>query len=250
MTPLQLATKYGYDEIAVLLIESTSVEDLFSQTKGPNNILAWICKSKVEKLSLVQLIIEKLQSDKKVYRKYLKTVFTQLDANNQPLLHSCIENNHLRITEYFLKNDNIDKFILDGNQGSMPIHVAAKKGYLEMLELLEKHHAVSEAQNNSLGSPVHVAAHYNHKQFLIRLLANQSIERLTTLNKSLMTPLFVAIKSKSQRCVEKLLALHACDLGLLKDTKGNTVLHACAQYANAEAFNFFLKKISNEGKEV
>lgn len=205
---------------------------------------------------MLELVIEKLQSNPKMSHRYLKTVFSELDANNQPLLHSAIENNHLNITEYLLLNENVDKFIRDGNSGNMPIHVAAKKGYLEMLKLLEKYNAVCDAQNNSIGSPVHIAAYYNNEKFMTSLLTNQADssetlkEKLATLNKSLMTPLFVAIKSKSQRCVERLLSLYAGDLSGLKDTKGNTVFHACAQYGNVDSFNFFLRKIANKGTVI
>lgn len=240
MTPLQMACRNVYTNLAKLFIENTNPSELLSQLSGPNGVLISICKHKTEEFKLFKLIVDKLRdSHKSGYKKsFLKSILKQEDANGASILHVAIVNNHVNIVEYLLSHFIID--LTDRNANS-PIHLVAQTGSIEMLNLLKKYNRVDCLKNN-VNTPFHVAAYYNNYEFIELLATNNKDLKVQSLNKDGNTPLFVAVKAKSYKCVETLFKLSGGSTSFI-GLNGDSVYHVCAEFGNNKSFKFFLKQI-------
>ena len=226
---MQIACKYGYEEIGKLLIEKMDSISLFNSIMSDikiNLLLHLICRYKTEKYLLFKSILEKFER----HDNSLDQILAKEDNNRQTVLHIAIENNHLNIIELLFKDYNINKNMREGITGNLAIHVAAKNGSIEMLKLLHNFNAVSFRQNSHLENALHIAATNNKHKFIKEFLKHEkaaisnadsnptdayipcaclcSSDYVTcaeTKNAKQYTPLFTAIASLNQKCVQELL---------------------------------------------
>ena len=108
---------------------------------------------------------------------------------------------------------------------------------MKLFNILEKHQAVSSAQNNKLDTPLHIAAHFNNVDFLVKYLALESsgliasaTPSIQTVNKAFFTPLQVAIAQNNQKCFDKLVRDPNAKMSV-KASSGS-VYHVCAEAGN------------------
>jgi len=193
MTSFSLACKHGYDDIALLILNRTNIESLISV---PNDCLPLhlICKFKEEKLELVKSILNKLNSQKRLsniltacyynnniinedenFNIYVNEAVKLLDNNGETIFSFLIENNHLNIIEFVLKEYNQYVVDLVDRNNNCIIHLAAKSGTTEILKLLIKYNAFSTKVNSNGENALHIAAANNKFNFIREYLINEKI---------------------------------------------------------------------------
>jgi ankyrin repeat protein len=269
MTPFSIACKYGYDDIALQILNRTNIENIISV---PNDCLPlhFICKFKEEKLELVKSIMNKLNSQKRLsniltacyynneiinedenFNIYVNEAIKLLDNNGETIFSYLIENNHLNIIEFILKEFNQYVVDLIDKNNNYVIHLAAKSGTADILKLLVKYNLFSAKTNSNGENALHIAAANNKFNFIKDYLiceknimnkeasekdnkvddniAKISLASVNCLNKNGQTPLFVAINAGNLKCVEALTNSNDLDL-TLTDSKGNSIYHVCLNY--------------------
>ena len=164
-TPLHLACRKGDEDIALLLIERLSVTKIVNLilndfTNGTGLPLHLVCKNKNEKYLLVKNYLKKIS-----HETQLNKCLHLEDESKQSILHISIENNHLNIVEMLFREYHMSNELRDSLNGNLPIHCCAMSGSIEMLNLLQKHDAVSFHTNNSLQNALHIAAHHGRRKF-------------------------------------------------------------------------------------
>ena len=105
-----------------------------------------------------------------------------------------------------------------------PLHLAAFKGYKDVVELLLANKAEVNAKDNNGQTPLHVAALKGHKDVAELLLANKA--EVNAKDNNGETPLHLAALSGHKDVVELLLANKA-EVNA-KDNDGQTPLHVAA----------------------
>ncbi len=264
MTPFSLACKNGYDDIALLILNRTNIESLINV---PNDCLPLhlICKFKEEKLELVNHIMNKLNSQKRLsniltacyynndiineddnFNIYVNEAVKLLDNNGETIFSLLIENNHLNIIEYILKEFNQYVIDLVDKNNNYIIHLAAKSGTTDILKLLIKYNAFSTKVNSNGENALHIAAISNKFNFIKEYLIHEKILRskeaeekdgnddekksklsiasVNCLNKNGLTPMFVAINAGNLKCVDAITSSNDLDL-TIRDSKGNSIYH-------------------------
>jgi ankyrin repeat protein len=116
---------------------------------------------------------------------------------------------------------------------------------MKLFNILEKHQAVSSAQNNKLDTPLHIAAHFNNVDFLVKYLALESsgliasaTPSIQTVNKAFFTPLQVAIAQNNQKCFDKL--VRDANAKMFAKASSGSVYHVCAEYSNVVGLKYLL----------
>lgn len=269
MAPFSIACKYGYDDIALQILNRTNIENIISV---PNDCLPlhFSCKFKEEKLELVKSILNKLNSQKRLsniltacyynnqiinedenFNIYVNEAIKLLDNNGETILSYLIENNHLNIIEFILKEFNQYVVDLIDKNNNYVIHLAAKSGTADILKLLVKYNLFSARTNSNGENALHIAAANNKfnfiKDYLIcekNIMNKESSEKdnevddnilkvslssVNCLNKNGQTPLFVAINAGNLKCVDALTNSNDLDL-TLTDSKGNSIYHVCLNF--------------------
>ena len=156
LTPLEIACKNGYDEIGLILLEKTDIDTL-------ENSIYLICSFREEKLNFVEQIFDKLKNSSE---QKIPTIFKNLD-----IFETLILNNHLNIIEFVLKE--FGSYLIDrvDNNGNQLVHLAAKNGSTDLLNICIMHNAVSLKTNLNNDNALHIAAINNRfnliKDFLI-----------------------------------------------------------------------------------
>lgn len=116
MTALQHSAKGETDKITCTLVDYTEPEQLVKPSIA-NFVLHSLCKNKIEKLNIIELILKKLKnaSGKKGGKNYLLIAMKAVDANQATLMHIAVEYNHSKIVESLLKNFDGDCKASDSN---------------------------------------------------------------------------------------------------------------------------------------
>jgi ankyrin repeat protein len=278
MTALDISCKYGFHDIATVLVDKAKIETLLNPNKE-GSPLYLACKNKKENLAIVKKILDRLKNEQEALNDdsihYANDILKKLD-NNQTVLSISINNNHLNIVELLLKEHFKCITSIEDKNGNSLIHLAAKNGSPDLLKLLIKHNAFSMKLNKNNDSPLHIAAANNKFNFIKEFLAYEKVymERsheeketsatsiLTTMsstdstdshsnqsyipsikrvNKNEHTPLFVAVVSGHLKCVEILSVAENVELDV-KDSKGNSIYHMCAIYNHFESLRFLLTR--------
>jgi ankyrin repeat protein len=169
MTPLQIACQHVWEDIAILLIDATSI-DLLTNLKStsPNTPLHLACRNSHESLLIVKKILNRIK-DESEYD--LNTVLNRLDSQKQTPLNIAIEKNHLNIIDMMLKEFYLDEKDSEDKNGNLPVHIAARSGSVEILKILAKNDAVSFRNNASGDNAMHIAAENNKFNFIRELIA-------------------------------------------------------------------------------
>lgn len=164
MTALHVACKYGFDDIAEILVDRISPRLLVNSAYDSLPIHL-ICKSKNENTTLLRKMLEKikLESDHDLYE-----VLHKLDHNRQTLLQSAIDSNHLEMVRFLLTEYYTLPELLEDKNGNLPIHAAAKSSGPEMLAVLIECNAFSLKRNANLDNALHIAAANNRSLLLIQ----------------------------------------------------------------------------------
>ena len=249
MTPLHLACKLGNEKIGVYLVDRTSQIHL---TNLENSPLHLTCRNSKEKYDLAKKLLEKINSTSTNENNYILDLITNLDPKRQSLLQIVIENSHYNILDlifekYYMYDDLPDK------NGNLPIHLVAKNGSKEALNILIKYKAMSFKPNIESDYPLHIAALNNRPQFITTFIAYEkeyfeSLEGIQNLvpgvrclNKEKQTPLYTAIINSNLKCVEILVNIEHVELNF-RDMSGSSIYHICALYNNIEALRYLLTR--------
>lgn len=276
MTPLHLACKNASDrdETINLLVESTDVEKICNYKTVNTTPIHLLCRNKEEKLEMVDKMLEKLRDGSSPGKNYVEYVLKKEDLTKQTIAHIAMSNSHTNIIELLFSKYELDREIKDGKMGYYLIHTAAKNGSTKMIDLLEKHDAVSFKTNNNQENALHVAAEYNSSQFIKEflkleqdILNNPESDRymmcmcrcnvpcsnttisIRTKNKDLYTPLMSALAFGNQKCVEELMSSRDIELDC-KDIEGNSIYHIIAKFNNTESLKYFLGKHFDATREI
>ena len=239
MTPIHVAARYGSENVALLLIDYLNSSQLSILDFNKMLALHHACKCKVEKVAIVQRIIEKYQL-LLTHAEVMETL-SKKDKFENTILDLAIKENHLKIVECLLKINSNFKIISDHDK-NLPIHIAAKFGSLEMLGLMEKYDCVSFEPNNSWENVFHIAASSNKFEFLEKL-RNKYEGRgdvrfaLGAFNIERYTPLLCAISTGSLECVCLLIGNDPVDIDMFE---------VCIEYNQLKTFKYLLD--SSKGK--
>ena len=196
MTPLAIACKHGYDDIALLLIERAKLESLVN-AKSNSSPIHLACKNKEEKINIVKEILNKVTAERKSnpllssyypndaasdddFDSNLDQMLRKKDENDQSLISILIDNNHLKIIELLLKDYNRYIVDIEDSNANLLIHLAAKNGSPELLRLLIKYDGFSFKLNHNNENGLHIAATNNKFNFIKEYLAFEKsyIEKL------------------------------------------------------------------------
>jgi ankyrin repeat and protein kinase domain-containing protein 1 len=116
----------------------------------------------------------------------------------------------------------------DGAQGRLntPLHVAALRGFADIVDELLAHGASADAQDSNGVTPVHVALAQEHDRIALALIkhARTAINSATAQG---VTPLHLTAYDDNERLTELLLKLGA--VVDAQDEDGDTPLHLAAQ---------------------
>lgn len=137
---------------------------------NPTSPLHLLCKNKEEKLELVAQAFEKLKYESTPTRNLVEYALTKEDLTRQTIAHLAIANNHARILEMLFVRFELNREIKEGKMGNYLIHTAAKNGSTKILDLLEKHEAISFRTNTNKENALHIAAEYNSSNFIRQFL--------------------------------------------------------------------------------
>lgn len=265
-----MACKFGFDEIAEMLIDKSESSDLLLVASQSHEFPIHVaCKNKTEKYALVKKMLEKVRDySMKKRNNHLHLILEKCDTNGQNILHMAVNNNHLNITELLLKDYYVNKELKEDKAGNFPIHLAAKNGMVEMFNILKQNDAITFTANNDGETPIHIAASNNKPRFLREFLNYEAymIEHKDEIDpnsqtmpcvcgcsmldnhKALVTqsdtrgytPFHTAIVSCSQKCMDELIKQPEVNISA-RDKDGNSVFHLCTEFDNIDTFKHLMQ---------
>ena len=125
MSPLEISCSNGYEEIGLILLAKTSIDEL------ENSTINMACSFREEKFDFVKEFFDKLKnSNEERIRMYF--------FKNPDLFVKLIDNNHLKIIEYVLKEFGNHISAINNQDTDDLIHLAAKNGSTDLLKILVK----------------------------------------------------------------------------------------------------------------
>ena len=152
------------------------------------------------------------------------------------------EHGHVRVAECFFSHGlKLQELKRDSHK---PITLAAKSGYLAMVELMIQEDCDIDARDENGWNALHFASHHGHYHIIERLIANNASTNATTSRKE--TPLVFAIRGGHFAAVDKLLRSdHSGYLTNVEDERCQQPVHHAVRAGSVEIFNLL---ISNGGK--
>jgi ankyrin repeat protein len=174
LTSLQYACKNGFDKIAKLLIDNTDVNNLLTDDQLPIHLA---CKNRNEKVFIIQQIMEKVKS---IDPNKLKALLNYPDDNGYNLLQIAIRQTHLNIVQMLLNDYNADLNVKYRSDGNSLIHLVAKVGSVEILDILcQKNvdHYFLYSTNLNGDNALHLAASRNRVDFIKKFLSYEIVSR-------------------------------------------------------------------------
>ena len=178
------------------LIDITPIQKLLLRSPSSPSPLLLACKNKNEHLKIVEAILTKIKSEQEtqalestssssasflisplqVVEKNLADLLRHFDSStNQNVFFVCLSNNHVSIVEHFFKY--YGKYIadLEDKSGNLSVHIAARNGSPDLLQLLIKYNAYSVRKNKFGENALHIAAAHNKYEFIKVYLAYESV---------------------------------------------------------------------------
>jgi ankyrin repeat protein len=158
---LYMASQHGHDQVVELLVENLDKQDIDVCCEAEGTTSLWIASQKGHDKTVQTLI--KAKANVNARRK---------EFGSTPLWVACVDG-HLK-TVNFLIDAKADVGIAD-SRDVLPIHLAAEKGHLDILELLlgKKSDSI-HAQNQNGSTPLHAASNTNKLNAVALLLANKA----------------------------------------------------------------------------
>lgn len=123
-----------------------------------------------------------------------------------------------------------------GNQGVMAVHLAAVRGYSDILEILLARGASTDARADQETTPLHYAAQFGERDAVVKLIAHKADVAAKTTNGA--TPLHLAAASGDRPTLVALLNA-AADPNAV-DTGGETPLHVAVRAGQPDAVDALL----------
>lgn len=170
---------------------------------------------------------------------------SQLQPTNMTFLaafFASVEYGHVRIAEsFFSRGLKLQDLKRDLHK---PLTLAAKSGYLAMVELMIHENCEVNARDDSGWNALHCASHHGHYQVIERLFTSGVSTKATTSRKE--TPLLLAVKGNHFPVAERLLRNgNNSSLVNLEDERGQKPIHHAVRTGSLETFNLIM---SNGGK--
>lgn len=195
-SPLLVAAENGHSEIVRILLENNKINPNESRVDKttPLYIAAKNGRTKVVKELLAHPSLRAHQSYK----------------NDESPIFAAAENGHTEIVKMLLENNQINPN--DGrDDGATPLYMAAKNGHVEIMKLLlaQPNIDVNRVCMTDYMTPIKMAMKNGHGEIVQLLLDILSPIALSTLIKAPSSGddlLYIAIKNKQTKIVEKLLA--------------------------------------------
>ncbi|WP_243517973.1 MULTISPECIES: ankyrin repeat domain-containing protein [unclassified Candidatus Cardinium] len=128
----------------------------------------------------------------------------------------------------------------DPHTGNTPLHIAACKGYTDIIDLLvEKSNTILNAQNNSGDTPLHLAVIRGDKDIVASLVEKPNID-VNAQNRSGNTPLHLAVFRGNEGIVSLLVEKPNIDVNA-QNRSGNTPLHSAIVHDHKHLVALFVK---------
>ncbi|XP_068249793.1 transient receptor potential cation channel subfamily A member 1 homolog isoform X2 [Palaemon carinicauda] len=230
MTPLYVASTYGYVDIARRLIFAGA--NLLSKDESAQTPLH---RAAMEgNLEIVDLLLNSASTigGSKMVDRLVK----ECDTERETALHHAVNNGHFKITEkLILAGADVDAM---NDSLSTPLHAAAAVGDTDLIKLLLQNKARLECVDCNQQTPLHRAAYHDQAEAISVLLdAGANIEKR---DKDSFTPLLMAASCGQATAVQMLLERGA-DLEAV-DKEDKTSVFWCAEQGNLEALEVLLKR--------
>jgi ankyrin repeat protein len=215
MTALHLAAKHGSENVALLLIERLKRENLICVDKNKMLALHHVAKCKTERIVVMEKLLNKYNL--LIDAKHFGNILNLKDKFDHSILDLAIRENHVEMVEMLIIINDSFKHVRDRDE-NLPIHVNAISGSVQILELLNKHDFVSFDVNKNWNNAFHLAAYFNRKKFISKLLVlseskgklkSEANFALSAFNRDGLTPFMVAISKGSIECVELFIKYHS-----------------------------------------
>ena len=257
-TPLHLAMEVPHQNVVMLLVQhraNINARDALSQTPlhiGAIRGNAAMCKHLVDEGA--QLDSREAQSKTPLHLAceaghyelaQMLLDFSNLSPTSMTFLtafFAAVEHGHVRVAECFfshgLKLQEIRK------DSYKPITLAAKSGYLAMVELMIQQDCDIDARDENGWNALHFASHNGHYHVIERLIASKASANATTSRKE--TPLLFAIRGGHFAAVDMLLRSdNSGNLANAEDERCQQPIHHAVRAGSVDIFNLL---ISNGGK--
>ncbi|MFW6002069.1 MAG: ankyrin repeat domain-containing protein [archaeon] len=141
------------------------------------------------------------------------------------ILHQAINNDkNVMIDKLITGGYNVNQLDVDGN---LPIHIACKKGNLDLVRSLLESGSICSIKNNIGLYPLHLATMSGNKELVLELLSWGASPN--PINYDQLTPIYYAVVLGYNDIVSIFCKIKEVNLNI-KDKKNNTLLHiACIQ---------------------
>ena len=257
-TPLHLAMEVPHQNVVMLLVQhraNVNARDALSQTPlhiGAIRGNAAMCKHLVDEGA--QLDSREAQSKTPLHLAceaghyelaQMLLDFSNLSPTSMTFLSAffaAVEHGHVRVAECFFSHGlKLQELKKDSHK---PITLAAKSGYLAMVELMIQEDCDTDARDENGWNALHFASHNGHYHVIERLIANNASAKATTSRKE--TPLIFAIRGGHFAAVDRLLRSdNSGSLANAEDERCQQPVHHAVRGGSVEIFNLLM---SNGGK--
>ncbi|KAL9951432.1 hypothetical protein ACROYT_G044091 [Oculina patagonica] len=164
---------------------------------------------------------------------------TVKSVEQRSVLHAAVP--HTSVMELLLKVPSSAYLITDKDHKSFtPVHYAARSGQSKNISLLmATNKAAAGVTSNDLDTPLHIAAKYGWLPIVESLLVGRNVRMINLQNNKGMTPLHLACSNGHDQVAEYLLAQGAT---IEKDQHNKTALHLAATRGSKRCVSSILSK--------